>query len=61
MAININHSTDNIESSSGGVNVSGLQVTSTYISPYTGFKNRIINGAMMVAKRNAGAFVATLL
>lgn len=29
----------------------------TALSPYTGFKNRIINGAMMVDQRNAGASV----
>ena len=31
--------------------------TSEYIVPVTGFKNRIINGAMMIDQRNAGASV----
>lgn len=31
--------------------------TSEYLVPVTGFKNRIINGAMMIDQRNAGASV----
>jgi hypothetical protein len=38
----------------GTVNVGGGN-----ISPQTGFKNRIINGAMTIDQRNAGASVAT--
>jgi len=34
-----------------------LAVQSQNISPYTGFKNRIINGAMVIDQRNAGASV----
>lgn len=33
----------------------GGSVPSEYITPVTGFKNRIINGAMMIDQRNAGA------
>jgi hypothetical protein len=34
-----------------------LAVQSQNITPYTGFKNRIINGAMVIDQRNAGASV----
>ena len=32
-----------------------VMLGSNYLTPYTGFKNRIINGAMMIDQRNAGA------
>ena len=32
-----------------------LNLASQNMTPYTGFKNRIINGAMMIDQRNAGA------
>jgi hypothetical protein len=35
----------------------GGAVTSEYIAPVTSFKNRIINGAMQIDQRNAGAAV----
>ena len=35
----------------------GGSVPSEYITPVTGFKNRIINGAMTIDQRNAGASV----
>jgi hypothetical protein len=45
---------------SGNVKVSGsLSVAGNNYSPQTGFKNRIINGAMTIDQRNAGASVAT--
>jgi hypothetical protein len=31
--------------------------TAEYLVPVTGFKNRIINGAMVIDQRNAGASV----
>lgn len=34
-----------------------IAIGSDYISPYTGFKNRIINGDMRIDQRNAGASV----
>jgi hypothetical protein len=34
-----------------------VAVGGNYITPYTGFKNRIINGAMVIDQRNAGASV----
>jgi len=34
-----------------------LAVQGQTVSPYTGFKNRIINGGMMIDQRNAGASV----
>jgi hypothetical protein len=36
---------------------SGTPSAQTALSPYTGFKNRIINGAMMIDERNNGASV----
>jgi hypothetical protein len=36
---------------------SGAPSAETTLTPYTGFKNRIINGAMMIDQRNAGASV----
>ena len=41
--------------SSSGFNLgSGTPSISTALSPFTGFKNRIINGAMQIDQRNAG-------
>jgi hypothetical protein len=37
----------------------GGAVTAEYIAPVTSFKNRIINGAMQIDQRNAGAAVTT--
>ncbi len=34
-----------------------MTLAGQYTTPYTGFKNRIINGAMMIDQRNAGASV----
>ena len=34
-----------------------MTLASQNMSPYTGFKNRIINGAMVIDQRNAGASV----
>lgn len=34
-----------------------LNLASQNMTPYTGFKNRIINGAMMIDQRNAGASI----
>ena len=43
---------------SGNLAITGtVSSGSNYISPYTGMKNRIINGAMMIDQRNAGASV----
>ena len=38
----------------------GGAVTAEYIAPVTSFKNRIINGAMQIDQRNAGASYTTL-
>jgi hypothetical protein len=38
---------------------SGTPSAQTALSPYTGFKNRIINGAMMIDQRNNGASYTT--
>jgi hypothetical protein len=38
----------------------GTPSIATALSPYTGFKNRIINGAMVIDQRNAGASVTTI-
>jgi hypothetical protein len=38
----------------------GGSVTAEYIAPVTSFKNRIINGAMQIDQRNAGASYTTL-
>jgi hypothetical protein len=35
-----------------------MTLASQNVTPYTGFKNRIINGAMVIDQRNAGASVA---
>jgi hypothetical protein len=36
-----------------------MTLASQNMTPYTGFKNRIINGAMVIDQRNAGAAVTT--
>ena len=38
---------------------SAIVLTNATAVPYTGFKNRIINGAMVIDQRNAGASVPT--
>jgi len=51
MAITLNGSTGITTPTYGG------SVPAEYITPVTGFKNRIINGAMMIDQRNAGASI----
>lgn len=51
MAITLNGTTGITTPTYGG------SVPSEYITPVTGFKNRIINGAMVIDQRNAGASV----
>jgi hypothetical protein len=52
------YSTSNITLSSGNVNFTGSIIQGTgAISSQTGFKNRIINGAMLIDQRNSGASV----
>lgn len=52
MAIILNGSTGITTPTYGG------SVSAEYITPVTGFKNRIINGAMMIDRRNAGASIS---
>jgi hypothetical protein len=42
---------------SQNVSVNSLNIAGQAVSGYAGFKNRIINGAMMIDQRNAGASV----
>jgi len=51
MAITLNGSTGITTPTYGG------SVSAEYITPVTGFKNRIINGAMVIDQRNAGASI----
>lgn len=51
MAITLNGTTGITTPTYGG------SVPSEYITPVTGFKNRIINGAMTIDQRNAGALI----
>ena len=55
MAITLNGTTGITTPTYGGA------VAAEYIAPVTSFKNRIINGAMQIDQRNAGASVAASL
>jgi hypothetical protein len=53
MTIQTNHRTDTLRPSTGGITVAGsVNATNTF-----SFENRIINGAMMIDQRNAGAAI----